>query len=66
MPEMPMNMDELLTTVVKPLQGANFNVADHMEEWSDDSSDEEDGPEDDDMILCELLGSKKPITESKQ
>ena len=65
MPEMPMNMDELLATVVKPLQGTNINVADHMEEWSDDSSDEEDDPEDDDMILRELLGSKKHTTEKQ-
>ena len=34
-------MEELIA-LAQPLQGPGFNAAEHLEDWSDDSSDDED------------------------
>ena len=53
-----MSMEELIE-IAQPLRGPNFDPDVHIEEWSDDSSDEEvDLPKTDDEILAELLASQ--------
>ena len=53
-----MSMEELIA-VAQPLRGPNFDPDVHIEDWSDDSSDDEpDRPKTDDEILAELLGSQ--------
>ena len=46
--------------MAQPLQGPGFNSAEHLEDWSDDSSDDVDMSQrerSDEEILAELLGS---------
>lgn len=52
-----MSMEELMAAS-QPLQGPNFDPNKHIEDWSDDSSDDESCRErTDEEMLTELLGS---------
>ena len=56
-----MTMAELIAAA-QPLQGPGFDADEHIEDWSDDSSDEEsfnmsNRERTDEEILAELLGS---------
>ena len=52
-----MSMTELMAAS-QPLQGPGFDPDSHIEDWSDDSSDEDDNRERTDQeILDELLGT---------
>ena len=60
-PQQVMSMEELIA-VSQPLRGPGFDPEQHIEEWSDDSSDEENCREKtDEEMLDELLNGAGPM-----